>query len=65
MGAALRPTHGSCRPFVVISVFSPSLFIVEVEIDTLEVGLSAILARRSCPEEIPPSVPPESFFLKP
>ena len=46
MGAALKPT-GIVSSFVEISVFSPSLLIVEVTAEILDVGFKAILANIS------------------
>ena len=65
MGVARRPTHGSWRPLVTISVSLPVLSIVLPGLVMLDVGFSAMLASRSWPDEIPPSVPPASFLLKP
>jgi len=38
IGVALRPTHGSCRPLVTISVSAPRLSIVSAVLTMLDVG---------------------------
>ena len=58
IGTALIPTHGSCRPLTDIDVFFPNLSIVFLEVRIDEVGLTANETFISCPEEIPPSIPP-------
>ena len=55
------PTQGSCLPVVLISVALPFLSIVSAVIRMLEVGFKAIEIKRSWPELIPPSIPPELF----
>ena len=59
------PTHGSCLPFVrtVVGLFLISTVFPGTKM--LDVGLSAMLTSKSCPVEIPPSVPPEKLLKNP
>ncbi len=57
------PTHGSCLPFVDIDVFLPNLSIVFLLFKMEDVGLTAKETIISCPEEIPPSIPPALLEL--
>ena len=65
IGVARIPTQGSCRPCVTTSAGFPSVSMLRPGSRRLEVGLSAMLARMSWPEEIPPSIPPALFCRKP
>jgi hypothetical protein len=58
IGTALIPTQGSCRPLTEIFVFLPFLSIVSLLVKIDEVGLTANDAIISCPDEIPPRIPP-------
>ena len=58
------PTHGSCLPTVLIFVFFPLTSIVSFWIKIELVGFTANLTIISCPDVIPPSVPPELFDKK-
>ena len=64
MGTALIPTHGSCLPLTEIDVFFPNLSIVFLDVRIDEVGLTAKETTISCPEDIPPRIPPALFELK-
>ena len=57
------PTHGSCLPLTEIDVFFPNLSIVFLDERIEEVGLTANETTISCPEEIPPRIPPALFDL--
>ena len=57
------PTQGSCLPFTEIVVFFPNLLIVFLLFKIEEVGLTANDTMISCPEEIPPSIPPALLEL--
>ena len=57
-GTALIPTHGSCLPVTDIVVFLPNLLIVFLLLKIEEVGFTAKETTISCPEDIPPSIPP-------
>ena len=63
------PTHGSCLPFTDMVVFFPSLLTVFLLFKIEEVGFTANETIISCPEDIPPSIPPAllelnfNFFL--
>ena len=57
-GTALIPTQGSWRPIVLIFVFLRSLEIVFFSDNTELVGLTMYLKTISCPDEIPPKIPP-------
>ena len=63
-GTALIPTQGSCLPLTDIVVFFPNLFIVLLLFKIDDVGLTANDTIISCPEEIPPSIPPALLELK-
>ena len=64
IGTALIPTHGSCRPLTEIFVFLPFLSTVFLLLIIEEVGLTAKEATISCPEEIPPRIPPALLAFK-
>ena len=57
-GTALMPTHGSWRPLVIISVFSPNLVIVLRVVRIDDVGFTAKRTTRSWPVLMPPRMPP-------
>ena len=58
------PTQGSCLPLTEILVFLPSLSIVSLLDNIEDVGLTEKEATISCPEEIPPNIPPALLDLK-
>ena len=58
------PTQGSCLPFTEIFVFLPFLSIVSLLDNIEEVGFTENEATTSCPEEIPPNIPPALLDLK-
>ena len=64
IGTALKPTHGSCLPFVDMVVFFNLLLIVFFVFKIEEVGFTAILILISWPLEMPPKMPPELFDEK-
>ena len=57
------PTHGSCLPLTDIVVFFPNLLIVFLLCKIEEVGFTANDTIISCPEDIPPKIPPALFEL--
>ena len=59
IGTALKPTHGSWRPFVEIDVFWNLLLIVFFAFKIDDVGLIVIDKFKSWPLDIPPKIPPE------
>src|SRR5206468_4276441 len=61
IGVARIPTQGSWRPVVWTVVGLPLRSIERRGTRMLEVGLSAMLTRTSCPLEMPPRVPPALF----
>ena len=63
-GTALIPTHGSCLPVVAISVSFSDLSIVFLSFLIEDVGFTANLTMISCPEDIPPRIPPELLDRK-
>ena len=62
-GTALIPTQGSCLPFTEMVVFFPNLLIVFLLFKIEDVGLTAKDTIISCPEDIPPRIPPALFVL--
>src|SRR5512132_3077762 len=63
-GTPRMATQGSCRPLVEISASSPWTVTVCCGTSTELVGLTAIRATMSWPEEMPPRVPPALFDRK-
>ena len=63
IGTARIPTQGSCLPLTEIFVFLPFLLTVSLLFKIEEVGFTAKEAIISCPEDIPPSIPPALFDL--
>ena len=63
MGTALIPTQGSCLPLTEIFVFFPFLSTVSLLLIIEDVGFTANDAIISCPEDIPPSIPPALLLL--
>ena len=58
MGVARMPTQGSWRPVVITSTGLPCTSIERPGMRRLEVGLKAVCTTISCPELIPPRMPP-------
>ena len=65
MGAALKPTQGSCLPLTCNSTSSFSLLTVVVFWEMLDVGFSDTYRSISSPLEMPPIIPPELFERNP
>ena len=63
MGTARIPTQGSCLPLTDIDVFFPYLSIVFLLVKIDDVGFTANETLISCPEDIPPRIPPALFDL--
>ena len=64
IGTALMPTQGSCLPLTEIDVFFPNLSIVFLDVRIEDVGFTANETIISCPDDIPPRIPPALFDLK-